>query len=285
LDNAILAVDGGGTNCRFALETNGLRQVVTLGAANVSTDFRRAVATLRDGLRLLAVNSGVPTDALASLPAYLGLAGVVDEADAVRVRAALPLSNAEVSDDRSSAVRGALGRANGSLAGLGTGSFFARQNGGAIRLSGGWGSRLADEASGFWIGRTALVATLDTVDGFKPASDLTRALMDQFGGPRGIVAFSISAAPTEVAALAPNVIAAAEAGDPAGSFVLKSGAEHILKTLTAMGWQPGEPLCLIGGVSAAYRAHLPGIAPVPALGTALDGALALARERAGPVPQ
>lgn len=281
LDKAVLAVDGGGTNCRLALEAEGDRHVVLLGPANVSTDMGLAAATIRDGLGRMAAECGVDYGALCRVPAYLGLAGVVDAEYGARFGAELPLERVFVDDDRRPAVRGALDSADGSVAGIGTGSFLARQSGAQIRLAGGWGSRLGDEASGFWIGKTALVLTLDVADGIREETGLTRSLMERFGGkPRGIVHFSIAATPKEVAALAPIIVEAAAAGDPVGREVLLRGAAYLRDMFEAIGWRRGEPICVLGGLSAAYREYLPTAmqaAIQPPKGTALDGALALAR--------
>ena len=103
------------------------------------------------------------------------------------------------------------------------------------------------------------------------------------GKPRGIVHFSIAATPKEVAALAPLVVEAAEAGDPVGREVLLRGAAYIRDMFEAIGWHKGEPICFLGGLSAAYREYLPKAmqaAIQPPKGTALDGALALARAMA-----
>ena len=279
-DTAVLAVDGGGTRCRFALDQHGTRHVVTLGAANVATCFETTVATLREGLSRLAAEAGAGQQSLTALPAYLGLAGIVDAEDAARVSSALPLQRARVEDDRRSAVRGALGDADGAVAGLGTGSFFARQTSGEIRLAGGWGARLGDEASGFWIGREALAAALDVQDGLRAQTELSLALLRRFDGPRGIVAFSLGATGTDFAELAPLVTEAADAGDEIALDVLRRGAAHVTEVLHALGWASGEGLCLVGGVAHVYPAFLPREA-VSALidpkGTSLDGAVALAR--------
>ena len=64
--NAVLAVDGGGTNCRLALEAAGERHVLMLGPANVSTDMGLAAATIRDGLLRMASECAVDFEALCS---------------------------------------------------------------------------------------------------------------------------------------------------------------------------------------------------------------------------
>jgi glucosamine kinase len=279
-----IAVDGGGTTCRFVLLWNGARHGVTLGPANVSSDPDGAAATLREGLGALAGMARLAPEALRDVPAYLGLAGVVDAAAAAALGARLDLANARIEDDRPAAVRGALGAGDGFLAALGTGSFFARQTGGAIRLAGGWGWRLGDEASGYWIAKSALGRTLDAADGLAPETPLTRALSLRCGGgPGGIVRFANGATPADIAALAPEVLAAADGGDEAGREVAGAGAAHVARTLGALGWTPGQPVCLTGGVGPRLARFLPpGMAEAlaPSAGTPLDGALALARDHA-----
>lgn len=282
LQNAALGVDGGGTRCRIALELDEVRHAVALGSANVTTDPAGAAATVRLGLAEVAGAAGVTLSDIRDVPAYLGLAGVLDEMDAAALGAELPLARARIGDDRRTAVRGALGSEDGAVVGLGTGSFFGQQRAGTIRLAGGWGARLGDKASGFWIARAALSATLDAVDGLIAQTGLSAELLARFGGrPRGIVALAKDAPAGEIAALAPVVIEAARAGDQIGEAILAEGAAYVLATLSAMEWRPGMPLCLLGGVAAFYRPYLPAEVTrglVEAQGSALDGALLLARD-------
>ena len=55
----ILAADAGGSTCRLALEHEGRSVEVRLGAANVTTDFDGAVATLVAGLAQRFQHDGV----------------------------------------------------------------------------------------------------------------------------------------------------------------------------------------------------------------------------------
>jgi len=279
LDSAVIAADGGGTKSRMALVSGENCVEAALGAANTTTDFTAAAHTLIAGISSLASQAGLPVKALTPLPAYFGLAGIVGGSDAHRLCTAMPLGNLVVEDDRRAAVKGALGSGDGAVAGLGTGSFFGVQCGGAIRLSGGWGARLGDEASGFWIARKALSATLTAHDGLAPHSDLTRALLDRFDtSPRQIVDFGFSASPGDFAALAPDIIAAAQNGDETARRIMTKGAAHITDTLRRMGRPDDMALCLVGGVASHYAPYLPDDLPLTdAAGTALDGAIALAR--------
>ncbi|WP_138466192.1 BadF/BadG/BcrA/BcrD ATPase family protein [Poseidonocella sp. HB161398] len=278
---AVIAVDGGGTRCRLSLDG---RVTVETGPANLVSDPHGALARLRAGLGDLADAAGLPAAALAEIPAYLGLAGCLSSGLGGRIAAELPCPVLAVEDDRPAAVRGALGSAMGGLAHCGTGSFLARRSAEGIRLAGGWGAILGDEASAAWTGRRALSRTLDAADGLTAPSGLTEGLMQRLGGSAGIVAFAAGAGPAALGSLAPEVTARAAEGDPVAAGILAEGAGHIARVLAALGHRPGDPLCLTGGIGPAFAPYLPdglqaGLRE-PA-GTPLDGALAIARELAG----
>lgn len=277
---SVLAVDGGGTRCRLVLDGPDGRKVVEAGSANVTSDFEAAIAEIDAGITALAEAAGLARESLLALPTYLGLAGVSDEAMAARVADALPLAHVRVEEDWRAALRGALGPRDGALAHCGTGSFFSIQVGDKVRSVGGWGSRLGDEASAFWVARAALTATLEVADGLAAPTGLTDAVLARFGTPGGIVAHAAKATPGEIAEIAPLVTAAAEAGDPMARAILQSGADHIARVLGKIGWRPGMALCLTGGIGPAYRPFLPAelrAALVEPAGKPIDGAVALAR--------
>jgi glucosamine kinase len=280
---AHIGVDGGGTGCRLALVRGKARFETKGGPCNVSTDTAGALRELSAGLDRLAAQSGLDRGAVRALPICLGLAGVVTGDPRPDVTEALRLGRARVLDDRAVALRGALGSRDGALVGLGTGSFFALQQGGQVRLAGGWGLRLGDEASGAWLGREILRYTLEVVDGLERESLLTETLLARLAGPAGIVAFSLSARPQDYAAFAPEIVAAAEAGDFAGREIMRRGRAHVVATLEGMGWHAGMPLVLAGGLAESYKPHLPsefqGALAAPEA-SPLDGALALAAEMA-----
>lgn len=278
----LIGIDGGGTHCRFALLAHGKRVEHRGGPANVHSDFDRAVATLTDGLAALAQKAGLSD--LSSARAYLGLAGVTGPEAAARVADALPIRRVSVSDDRMSAVVGALGGRDGAVIGIGTGSFLARRAQGRVRLMGGWGFVLGDEASGAYLGRRALQRALHVLDGLAEATPFTDAIHEQFGStPVNILRFARDAGPADFAAHAPMVLEAARAGDVVAWDILREGADYILHGLNRLGWTPGEILCPIGGLAPHYAGFLP--ADVTASfaepsGSALDGALALAADMA-----
>lgn len=269
----LIGIDGGGSSCRFALLQDGRRREIALGPANVHSDRAAALETIREGLSQLAQGIGD----LGGARLHAGLAGVLTEDDARTVAAAIPVAHVRVTDDRPTTMRGALGAGDGTVAAIGTGSFFGRQAAGAQHFVGGWGYQLGDEASGAWLGRRLLSATLHAVDGVGPHSPLTETLMTRFGGPAGIVAFARDARPADMAALAAGLVASP--ADPVAAQLLRDGADWIIGAIGALGWREGETLCLLGGLGPHY-ARLLGVPVAAPLGNALDGALALAAELA-----
>lgn len=279
--SAVLAIDGGGTRCRIAYQRGDAIISVETGSANISTDCEGAIRQVLDGLAALSARVALGTDEMARLPAFVGLAGVTGPLIADRLREALPFANARIEDDRPAALRGALGDRDGFIAHCGTGSFYGAQVDGTMTFSGGWGPVLGDEASAQWVGRTALTRTLETVDGRRASSDLSRALLDRFGGASGIVRFGATARPSEFGAIAPMITTFATSGDALAAQVMSAGASEIARSLAKLGWTPGQAICLTGGIGPFFEAYLPEpmrVEVTAAEGEPLSGALSLARE-------
>ena len=274
-----LAVDGGGSGCRAVL-VDGTGRRLGLGAgpaANVTTDFDAALAAVNAAVAEAGRAAGLDAAQVRDAPAWVGLAGAIDAETCARVAAALPQRRATVTDDRPTAMAGALGGADGCLVAAGTGSFLGRQAGGQRRFVGGWGLVLADQASGVWLGRRLLAALVDWQDGLGPGAPVLTAVLDRFGSAAAVSRFSIKASPADFAALAPRVTAAA--GDAVARGLMQEGADWIVRGLAALGRRAGEPVCLTGGIGPHYAAWLPQdmtAALVAPQGTPLDGAVRLA---------
>ncbi|MEX3316419.1 BadF/BadG/BcrA/BcrD ATPase family protein [Sulfitobacter sp. PS-8MA] len=279
----LIAVDGGGTGCRAAVGTAaGILGRAEGGRANIGTDPAQTLINLRMAVEAAAAAAGLPLDALAGATAYIGLAGMNPARDAARLQDALPYRRIIADDDRPACVRGALGAGvAGWVLAIGTGTIIAATDGVTCRYVGGWGFHLADQGSGAWLGRAALDRALQCHDGLLPHSDLTRGLLRHFGeDPFAVTAFSLTAQPGDYAAFAPEVLRAARRSDPLATALMQEGAAYCCRGLRALGFTPGDRLCLLGGIGPHYAGFLPSdhlsglVAPQ---GTALDGALELAR--------
>lgn len=278
-DTLVIAIDGGGTRCRMASSEDGNVVSVETGSANVSTDLDGAIQEVKKGLQDLADHMSRPVEVLSDAPTFVGLAGVTGPDIAAQLRAALPFRRIRIADDRPAAVRGVLGQRDGALAHCGTGSFYASQFAGNIKLAGGWGPVLGDEASAQWVGRKALQLALEAVDGRVAASSLSDRLQADFGGSAGLVGFAGAASPPEFGALAPRVTNAAGEGDALAINIMRKGASEIARSVRYLGWHPGVTLCLTGGIGPYYGPYLPDdlrACLTESEGEPLDGAISLA---------
>lgn len=276
----LLAIDGGGTSCRGRLVVAGQGAVEEMGGpANIS-DFEPALARISALIGALYEKAGIGAGAVAETAAHLGLAGVIDEAGAKAVAARMSFARVAVTSDQPTMIVGALGGCDGAVAAIGTGSFVGVQSGASVRVLGGWGLAIGDQASGAWLGRELLKRAILAGDGIETTTPLAAKMLDRFGGVAGITRFSLTARPADYGSLAPEVVQAASGGDPLAAQLMAAGGQYIMAALRALGWHAGERLCLSGGLGPAYAGWLPP-ATVAGLakpdGTALDGALILAQ--------
>lgn len=280
----ILAIDGGGTSCRGRLLAAGQGPVEEAGGpANVFSDFEGALARISALVATLLDRAGLGQEGYAGTAAHVGLAGVIDPAGADAVAARLPFARVAVTSDQPTMIVGALGGRDGAVAAIGTGSFVGVQSGVSVRVLGGWGLAIGDQASGAWLGRELLRHVILVGDGIEVAAPLATRALDRLGGVAGVTRFSLSARPADYGRFAPEVVAAAEDGDPLAARLMAEGADYIAAALRTLGWSAGERLCLSGGLGPAYARWLPaeitaGLAAPD--GTALDGATILARRLA-----
>lgn len=278
-----IAVDGGGTNCRAVVATkNAVLGQGHAGPANVSSDLNIALASLQAAIAqaLVAAGLGNLDDAFA----HVGLAGVLTDDHVTAVANAMTCRKTAVTDDKPTMLTGALGGKDGIVGAIGTGSFIGSKRSAAYRYIGGWGLVLSDESSAAWLGRLALAETLLVEDGMRGATGFSDAVLAQFGNdPREIVAFAATATPAEFGVYAPHVTDAAHSGDAFAIEIMQRGAEYIERAFKALNPKPDDILCLTGGLGPSYTPYLsPDIRQHlrPAAGTALDGALTLARSMA-----
>lgn len=279
--NLFLGVDGGGTGCRVVL-ANGQGHVLARaegGAANIASSPETALANILTATRAAATQAfgDGAEGALPRIRAGLGLAGANAAGAAGWLGTHLPFAQSRIETDAITAVKGALGRADGIVAAMGTGSVFAIQQAGQIRQIGGWGFWLGDEGSGAVLGRTLLSRALRALDGALPMTPLLRTILDEFTTPDRLVTFSLTARPGDYAAFAPRLWTS---DDPAAQAILTDALTQVRDTIVALQPTPALPVTFIGGLGPAYAAHLTDWPQSPAKGTALDGALQLAMEDA-----
>lgn len=275
-----LGVDGGGSGCRAAV-TDASGVVLgrgEAGPANVWSDPEGARASVLAAAEAALAAAG--GGRLADLRAALGLAGANVPEAAAAFAEGLPFAASRIETDAFMSLKGALGDADGVVAAIGTGSVYGVQRGGRVRMIGGWGFLLGDQGSGAWMGRTLLETALLAHDGLAGTSPLLRSVMRESGGPAGLVALGQRMRPADYAVHGGRLLAASLNGDAAAEAILAAAADHAARAIDALLGDEPVPVCFLGGMGTVICARLSeryaGLIRA-ADGTALDGALAIAR--------
>ncbi len=258
----VIGIDAGGTKTHGLLADQSGRVVgEAMGpGANISTGGELAVEkALHDVIDRLLANRDIAPSVIA-----IGMAGA-DRPDDHRVvtsilhRIARGTRTVVTHDALIALVAGAADGA-GLVLIAGTGSIaFGRDRGNRSARAGGWGYVLADEGSGYWIGRQALTAVMRESDGRGPATALTPTILATLGlerpadiGPR---VYHGELPLASIAALAPLVGQAAQTGDPLAADIMTRAAEELCLAAGAVIRRlnmEGErfPCLLSGGIFA-----------------------------------
>ena len=218
-DVHFLALDGGGTGCRAMICGADGRELgrAVGGGANLTSDFEAACENILATISNAYEDAGLQAGAMSSGMAVLGVAGAEIGDCANRLQDRLDFAKLRVLSDRDTAIAGVLGEEDGTLAQIGTGSFFVTCRAGVTRHAGGWGLVLGDECSGAWLGRELLRSTLRAQDGLEDGSGLTETVLSAFSNnPQAIILSAQTASPADFAAYAPQLFSACEGGDARG---------------------------------------------------------------------
>jgi N-acetylglucosamine kinase-like BadF-type ATPase len=140
----------------------------------------------------------------------------------------------EVTTDAAIALWGGTGGEPGVVVIAGTGSMaFGRNGSGETMRAGGWGYLFGDEGGAFDVVRNALRAALRAEEGWGPATHLRQMLLEASGGSDVndvLHRFYTDAFPRQrVAALAPLVDQAADAGDEVARQVLLEAGRNLAR--------------------------------------------------------
>ncbi len=280
----LIGVDGGGTGCRARIEdTEGcVLGTGIAGPAAVRLGLDRSLAAVTTACRAALAEASLPEDALASIDAGVGLAGigrkgVLEEL----IKQPHPFRSVVYVNDAQIACLGAHGGRDGGIVICGTGSIgYALVNGTEVRV-GGFGFPISDEGSGADLGLQAIRVALRTTDGRALPSSFSREVMARFGNdPLEAVAWMDKASATDYATFAPLVMRYAGDGESTARRIVREAAEHVDELVRRLVEAGAARVALLGGLATAME---PWLAPdvqrrlVPIEGDAIAGALHLAR--------
>jgi N-acetylglucosamine kinase-like BadF-type ATPase len=241
-----LGVDGGGTKTHAVIldETGRVRGSGFGGSSNFGyVGIAQAAANIRDAVRSAAEAAGTPASGFDA--AFLGLAGVVSQADRdvaahiARTIDLAPDAAVGVDHDGRVALAGGLAGEPGIVQIIGTGtSCFGMTESGERWMAGGWGTLIADEGGGFWLGVQAMKAAAAAADTRGQPTVLLQHTLDGLGIQRmdQIMArlYTDKISVAEVAALAPRVIEAAKAGDAVAQAIIGRGVDEVARCVEAV---------------------------------------------------
>jgi glucosamine kinase len=296
-----LGVEGGGTRTRARVRDAGGRNLGEGedGPGNARLGDPAWDAVMRASLAALAA-AGIRESSFASVHAGMGLAGTQQHADrAAILKRSHPFGSLAVDTDAYAAHLGAFGGADGAILILGTGSCGLAVIKGRRVTVGGWGAEIADEGSGFAMGRLAVRRAIMALEGMGPLTPLVEEILAAFDrDPEKAVAWATRAVPAHYARFAPTVFTFAGRGDAQALPIVAeaaTGAAMMIDRLIALVSGPNPSLEPISGAGAPRIAMVGGIFPpmlpwlperlrpflvVPAA-DARDGAILMAKQNAG----
>ncbi len=182
----VIGADGGGTKTELVLidSSGNLIAKERVGSTNYqAVGGPRVKQELMAGFSKLVKKSNIQMNKISH--AFLGLAGAGRKSDQNEILSLF--RDTEVSDklsiesDAIVALAGAFGTEPGIIIISGTGAIcFGKNKQGKVVRSGGWGYLLGDEGSGYYIGRSAIIAALKNFDGRGEKTELLQRISRHF---------------------------------------------------------------------------------------------------------
>ncbi len=166
----------------------------------------------------------------------IGIAGVDRPGDRAMMRDIMKRIGFQarivIVNDALIALEAGLPDAAGVVVVAGTGSIaYGRDAAGRAARAGGWGHVLADEGSGYWLGRQTLRVVMRAADGRGPATALTPRLLTHFGvsRPQDFVreVYESGTRPSVIASLAKYLEMAVEEGDVVAREIIDEAAHEL----------------------------------------------------------
>ena len=269
-----LGVDAGGTKtvCCLADESGQPVAEARGPGANLTAARARGVETiLREVIGEVLRDRPGPVSAVC-----VGMAGVDRPTESAVIRGIVQrivaTPHIAIVNDALIALEAGVPGQPGIVVIAGTGSIaYGRDGQGRAARAGGWGYVLADEGSGYWLGRQALRSAMREIDGRGPATTLTPRMLDHYGVTRPAdLARKVYAGdlkPAAIAALASALETAGEEGDRIALEIIDLGGRELSLTAVSVAARltlVNAAIVLAGGV---FRA-------VPRMQTAVTANLA-----------
>lgn len=298
-----IGIDGGGTKTECVLgDDNDVRARMSAPSCKIQVVGKMAAQVVVQNLiRGACAQANIAPERLTRL--CIGVAGYSGHGIAAALTAMvweLARVPVDVVGDHTIAMQAAFGEGPGVLVIAGTGSIaHGRDERGRLVRVGGWGPSISDEGSGNWIGRRAVAAMMRAADRGQFTA-LEKRIMDLFNVRRreDVATIANQKSLAEFAALAPDVLEAARAGDGLATEILRQAgnelaglAEDVIRQLWPQPRAEAVPVGVVGGVfrnvdevrstfERALRNRCPEARPLTQVVDPALGALQLARREA-----
>ncbi|MBQ7976309.1 MAG: XRE family transcriptional regulator [Clostridia bacterium] len=256
-----LGIDGGGTKTEFVLaDSDGsvLRRAVLSTSNPNDVGMTAACEILRAGI--LDVASEYNTGRISVFAGIAG-AGIADNAEKIsEFLSKFSFASVSCGTDVKNAVSVGLGKKNGIVVIMGTGSVVYAQSDGEHFRVGGYGYLIGDAGSGFAFGRDAIRAALQYEDGIAQNTLLHKLVAEQLGSSpvTDKLGELYTSGKRGIAKLAPLVFKAAVEGDGEAACVLNNNMEAVSDMIRGAALHLKEntvDVVLCGGLTA-YRAQI-----------------------------
>ena len=258
-----LGIDAGGTQT-LAVVISEDGDVLGLGKGGPANHVSLGEDVARRSVAL-AVEEAFGGLSLLPATVAFGSAGLEAPGDLDTARRLLPESLRSLpiifDTDAIMSLEGALGGDPGIVVAAGTGSIaYGRDESGRRVGVGGWGWRIGDEGSAYWLATEALRAICKAEDGRGPLTVLTAMVLDELNLPDSQAllewVYVPERTPDDIARLAPVVEAAAVSGDSVADWLLTKAAEELADAVEAVARRLGCPRST-GGAGLLLRRSLP----------------------------
>ena len=294
-------LDGGGTRARIALVDESLHMVAYAEGASTniySATPEQVARNLQDIISQACTMVGIEPEELQG--GCIGSAGLgrMKEVDWYRMVITSILGDAVhvvLCTDGEILLCGGLGSLEGFCLISGTGSLaLGRSPDGQLVRAGGWGYRLGDEGSAWWIGHMAIVRSLRSREGRDIPTSLLEPILREFdlACAEDLVEFiHHRSSKAQEASIAPIVTSLAQDGDALALRILQEAAEELValigSVIERMPSTVKMELVLAGGVFdhdmivrnrflERFGLIYPLFSIIEPKGSALDGACRLA---------
>ena len=254
----LLGIDGGGTKTHFTLATLDHRMVATYrgpASYHIEIGMGGVEQVLRDGITAVLDQAGARPDQIAH--AFFGLPAFGENSAADARLAEIPQGilghdRFTCDNDMVCAWAGALGGADGINIVAGTGSIaYGEREARAARCA-GWGEIFGDEGSAYWTAIRGLNLFTRMSDGRLPRGPLYTIFREElgFGHDTDVLVRFLEedSSRNTIAALAPLVARAADAGDEEAVSVFATAATELARLAVtvagALGYRRDEQIAV-----------------------------------------